>query len=270
MLDSLPARSPRGNTAAVAEEKDHPKRVLSGAASPSCAAPRWCQTSRMNDRARPARRQLTSPRAAALAGVIFALLFAAALVLLRTSLPETLAAHADWSDSAITTRLTIGLALMPFAGIAFLWFMGVVRDRFKDAEDQLFSSVFVGSGLLFLAMVFVSSAIAGGIVASAPLIADDQSRLELTTFGRAVMLQVSNIYALRMAGVFLISLGTMWLRTGVMPRWLAVITYAVAIVLLFVTSLSLWVTLIFPAWVLAVSILILVQNFRRRTGRVLS
>ncbi len=64
------------------------------------------------------------------------------------------------------------------------------------------------------------------------------------------MLQVSNVYALRMAGVMLISLGTMWLRTGVMPRWLAIVTYAVALVLLIVTSVSLWVTLVFPAWVL--------------------
>lgn len=214
----------------------------------------------------PARRSLDSPRAAALAGVLFAVLFTTALVLLRTSLPDTLDADTDWTEGGLTTRVTIGLGLVPFAGIAFLWFMGVVRDRFKDAEDQLFSSVFIGSGLLFLAMVFVSCAIAGGIIASAPLIADDQSRAEMTTFGRAVMLQVSNIYALRMAGVLLISLGTMWLRTRVMPRWLAIVTYATALLLLFVTSLSLWVTLIFPAWVLGVSILILVQNYRRRAA----
>ena len=212
----------------------------------------------------PVRRPLSSPRAAALAGVLFAVLFTTALALLRSSLPETLAADTDWTNGGVTTRLGIGLGLVPFSGIAFLWFMGVVRDRFKDSEDQLFSSVFIGSGLLFLAMVFVSSAIAGGIVASAPLIADEQSRSEMTTFGRAVMLQVSNIYALRMAGVMLISLATMWLRTGVMPRWLAFVTYATAIVLLFVTSLSLWATLIFPVWVLGVSILILVQNYRRR------
>lgn len=218
----------------------------------------------------PVRRPLSSPRAAALAGVLFAVLFTTALILLRTSLPERLAANTDWLESAMTTRLSIGLALVPFSGIAFLWFMGVVRDRFKEAEDQLFSSVFIGSGLLFLAMVFVSAALAGGILVSAPLIADDQSRSEVTTFGRAVMLQVSNIYALRMAGVMLISLATMWLRTGVMPRWLAIVTYAVAIVLLFVTSLSLWVTLIFPAWVLGVSILILVQNYRRRADPQIS
>lgn len=212
----------------------------------------------------PARLVPSSPRAAAVAGVLFALLFSAAIVLLRLSLPDQLEPNADWLDEAAATRIRVGLGLVPFAGIAFLWFMGVVRDRFKEAEDQLFSSVFIGSGLLFLAMVFVSAAIAGGIVATVPLVTDESSRAEVANFGRAVMLQVSNIYALRMAGVLLISLGTMWLRTGVMPRWLAFVTYLVAIVLLVVTSVSLWVTLIFPGWVLGVSILILFMNYRRR------
>ncbi|WP_167046128.1 hypothetical protein [Salinibacterium sp. ZJ454] len=215
-------------------------------------------------------RRMDSPRAAALAGVLFAVLFSAALILMRTSLPEQLSSAEDWldDDDGAATRLTIGLSLVPFAGIAFLWFMGVVRDRFKETEDQLFSSVFIGSGLLFLAMVFVSAAIAGGIVATVPFLTDEDSRAEVATFGRAVMVQVTNIYALRMAGVLLISLGTMWLRTGVMPRWLAFVTYAVAIVLLFVTSLSLWVTLVFPAWVFGVSILILIQNYRRQARAV--
>lgn len=212
----------------------------------------------------PAPRALSSPRAAAVAGVLFALLFTASLVLLWLSLPEDLEPNADWLDEGATTRITVGLALVPFAGIAFLWFLGVIRDRFKDAEDQLFSSVFMGSGLLFLAMIFVSAALAGGIVATVPLVTDEESRAEVANFGQAVMLQVSNIYALRMAGVLLISLGTMWLRTGVLPRWLAIATYVVAAVLLVVTTASLWVTLIFPAWVLGVSILILYINYRRR------
>ncbi|MGC5224619.1 hypothetical protein ACPW96_18805 [Micromonospora sp. DT81.3] len=217
--------------------------------------------------AAPARRPLNSPRAAALAGVLFALLFTTSLVLMRSTLPDRLTDDSSWLDAGAAARLNIGLALVPFAGIAFLWFMGVIRDRFKETEDQLFSSVFIGSGLLFLAMVFMTAALAGGIVTTIPLISDDGSRTEVATFGRAVMLQVSNVYALRMAGVLLISLGTMWLRTGVMPRWFAVITYLVALVLLFVTTLSLWATLIFPVWVLAASILILVSNYRRGAAR---
>ncbi|HEV7948639.1 MAG TPA: hypothetical protein VGP24_02615, partial [Glaciihabitans sp.] len=93
---------------------------------------------------------------------------------------------------------------------------------------------------------------------------EESIQTEVANFGRAVMLQVSNVYALRMAGVLLISLGTMWLRTGVLPRWLAIVTYGTAAVLLLVTSLSLWVTLIFPTWVLGVSVLILYFNYRHR------
>lgn len=225
----------------------------------------------MSDVASQAGRRLTSPRAAALAGVLFAVLFTTALALIRSALPETVTPTDDWLTGAAATRLNIGVSLVPFAGIAFLWFMGVIRDRFKDAEDQLFSLVFIGSGLLFLAMLFVSAALAGGIVVTASVLTDEEGRSTVITFGRSVMLQVSNVYALRMAGVLLISVATMWLRTGVMPRWVAFATYAVALVLLLVTTLSLWATLIFPVWVFGVSVLILVQNYRRRdagaTGR---
>lgn len=56
---------------------------------------------------------------------------------------------------------------MPFAGIAFLWFIGVIRDRLGDHEDRFFASVFLGSGLIFLATVFVAMAIAGALLAGA-------------------------------------------------------------------------------------------------------
>ena len=55
---------------------------------------------------------------------------------------------------------------MPFAGICFLWFIGVVRDGFGRYEDRFFASVFLGSGLLFLAMVFAASAVGAALVAS--------------------------------------------------------------------------------------------------------
>ena len=81
------------------------------------------------------------------------------------------------------------------------------------------------------------------------------------------MLQISNVYALRMAGVFMSSLGTVWLRTGLMPRWLALLTYVLAAVLLLVINLSLWMTLIFPAWVFLISLLILIRTVRKRADK---
>ena len=206
-------------------------------------------------------RRLSTPRAAAFAGVVFAVLFAVSLGLLRSVFPGDPFGDSQWADTG-ADRLRWALILAPFAGIAFLWFVGVVRDQFGELEDRFFSTVFLGSALLFLAMVFVSMAIAGALLAGVRAGQVQQYDENTVAFGRAVMLEVSNVYALRMAGVFMVSLGTIWLRTGLMPRSFAVLTYALAAVLLFVTSLSLWVTMVFPAWVLAVSVGIIVRTRR--------
>ena len=203
-------------------------------------------------------RRLRTPRAAGIAGVVFAMLFGASLVLLHTALDPDPFTAIDWAGPA-GERVRLALTLMPFAGIAFLWFIGVVRDRLGAFEDRFFSTVALGSGLLFLAMVFVSMAIAGGLLASARADLTVDAEQGLTSFGRAMMLQISNVYALRMAGVFMLSLGTMWLRTGLMPRWLVSTTYLLALAMLVVVNLSLWVTLLFPTWVLVVSSYVLVR-----------
>ena len=101
---------------------------------------------------------MTTPRAAAVAGVLFALLFGATLILIRVKMPEGLGDSTEWLDSERGGILT-ATRLMPFAGITFLWFIGVVRDGFGRYEDRFFATVFLGSGLLFLAMMFVSTAV---------------------------------------------------------------------------------------------------------------
>jgi MFS family permease len=207
-------------------------------------------------------RRLSTPRAAAFAGVAFAVLFATSLALLRSVFPGDPFGDSDWAGAG-ATRLRWALTLAPLAGIAFLWFVGVVRDHFGELEDRFFSTVFLGSALLFLAMVFVSMTFAGALLAGVGEGQVQQYDETTVAFGRAVMLEVSNVYALRMAGVFMISLGTIWLRTGLMPRWIAVLTYVLAAALLFVVSLSLWITMVFPAWVFAVSVGIFVRTRQR-------
>jgi hypothetical protein len=191
-------------------------------------------------------RNLSTPRAAAAAGVLFALLFGTALVLIRTSLPEGAAPGTQWTQSDHSIR--IASFLMPFAGILFLWFIGVVRDGFGGYEDKFFSSVFIGSGLLFLAMVFVTSAVGAALTHSTGETAD---------FGRVLLLTLSKTYALRMAAVFMMSLATIWLKTGLMPKWLVGVTYVVAVGLILASDLTMWLTLAFPTWVLVVSLLLL-------------
>ena len=204
-------------------------------------------------------RKLTTPRAAAIAGILFALLFATSITLLRIAVPQGLTIEVDWLERG-ATKITLAIGLMPFAGVAFLWFIGVVRDRLGEYEDRLFSTVFFGSSLLFLAMVFVAMAIAGSILAVGRIDAQISLSNEIIYFGRALMLQVSNVYALRMAGVSMISLATIWWRTGLMPRWLVIVTYLLALALLVIINLNLWVALIFPAWVFVISVFKLVTT----------
>jgi hypothetical protein len=209
-------------------------------------------------------RRLTTPRAAAVAGLLFAVLFGTALVLLRTAIPRDTTDPIDDLEQSVV-QLRAAAVLMPIAGITFLWFVGVVRDRLGQLEDRFFSSVMFGSGLLFLAMIFVATAFAGGLLAVAHGPVDPFER-SIIGFGQEVMVQISGVYALRMAGVFMISLGTIWLRTGLMPRWVVIATYLPAAILLFVASVTVWVTLLFPAWVGVISIVLLVATFRPDRG----
>lgn len=110
--------------------------------------------------------RLTTPRSAAWAGVVFAVIFGASLVLVRVSVPADPFAEPDWVSEG-SGRIRLAATLMPLAGIAFLWFIGVVRDRLGDLEDRFLSTVVLGSGLLFLAMAFVAMAVAGGILLAA-------------------------------------------------------------------------------------------------------
>ena len=205
--------------------------------------------------------KLRTPRAAAIAGILFAVLFSSSIVLIRLSIPANPADAGVWLKDREST-VSLALSLLPFAGIASLWFIGVVRDRLGHLEDQFFSTVFLGSGLLFLAMTFASAALVGGILAA---YAVESSRLigsVVYTFARTVIYLITNVYAIKMAGVFMISLGTIWVRTQVMPRWLAYLTYVLALGLLLSISSNLWVTLIFPGWVCVVSVYVLVSNLR--------
>ena len=208
-------------------------------------------------------RRAATPVAGATAGILFAVLFGLCVTLIRRSVSGLPGDTGAWLHNG-AGELKLALTLVPFAGLFFLWFIAVARERLGRFEDQFFSTVFLGSGLLFLAMVFAAAASAGAIVAS---YAKDPSGFAGTStylYARQIVAQIFNIYALRMAAIFQISQATLWLRTGVMPKWMALVTYVVALVLLFVVTQSPWVVLVFPAWVLLVSVYILVSHLAGR------
>src|ERR1022692_4636009 len=204
------------------------------------------------------RKSLRTPRAAAVAGIIFALLLIAALVLLEISAPPDPAQAGAWLTSS-TRRAAVALALnlIPFAGIAFLWFIGVVRDRIGDREDRFFATVFLGSGILFVGMLFVAAAVAGGLIAAAASLPSGPAAAGTLAQGRNVTSILLNVYSMRMAAVFTLTTVNIARRTGIVSRWLAVAGLVVALVLLAGVGISAWVELLFPAWILALSVDIL-------------
>lgn len=208
------------------------------------------------------RQAIRTPRAAAVAGIVFSVLLTAVFVLVRSAMGHDPDAAGDWLvDGGRRDTLVLALNLLPFAGIAFLWFIGVLRDRVGANEDRFFATVFLGSGLLFVAMLFACGAVAGGLVLSFGE-ASGRPPAELWSFGRRVTLSLLTVYALRMAAVFTISTTTIASRLGLVPGWLAVLGFATGLMLLLTTGVVPWIEIIFPLWVFVFSVHILVETFR--------
>jgi len=199
--------------------------------------------------------ELRTPRAAAVAGIAFSVLLSMAVVLFRTAVPSDPGDATAWLSGSSPHRVAVALNLIPFAGIAFLWFIGVVRTRLGALEDRLFSTVFLGSGLLFVATLFAGAALFGSVMATHGPVAPPDSTV--WHFGLRASASLLSVYAMRMAAVFTLSVTTIGLRVGVIPRWLAVAGYLSAGTLLVTSGWLPFVELLFPAWVLVLSIHIL-------------
>ncbi|MDS4057244.1 MAG: hypothetical protein RKP73_01555, partial [Candidatus Contendobacter sp.] len=89
---------------------------------------------------------LRAPRAAAIAGILFAILLITSLWLIHLAVPADPLEAGAWLQTRLNT-VALALNLVPFSGIAFLWFIGVLRDRLGEREDRFFATVFLGSGL---------------------------------------------------------------------------------------------------------------------------
>ena len=204
-------------------------------------------------------RQLTATSAAAIAGVLFSVLLIASYLLVWISIPAKPEA-ADMDVIRHSGRISFALNLVPFAGIAFLWFMAVVRNRLGSQEDRFFSTVFFGSGLLYIAMIFTSAALAGGLMWALLIAPEILTQPGAYALGRAEIFQAMNVYGIKMAGVFMFSTSTILLRTSIAPRWLAFLGYGLGTVLLLSIGIIRWIPLVFPVWVLLLSAAILIEK----------
>ena len=201
-----------------------------------------------------------SLRAAGVAGILFAVLFTASLLLLLGRQPAnaSVAALAAWIQES-EQRWFIGLQLIPFAGIAFLWFLATIRNRIGRREDQFLATVFIGSGLLFVAMMFV-----GGAAAAAPVTLKSLSGTvvdpDAATIGRGIAYALYFVYGIKMAAVFILVSSTIGLRSGALPRWFCLLGYPTALALLLVVFVSEYVVLVFPVWVAITSLILIFER----------
>jgi hypothetical protein len=208
------------------------------------------------------RPNLKTPKAAAIAGMVFSVLVIAIFWLLRTSIPADPQEPGSWLNSN-SRSVALALNLMPFAGIAFLWFIGVLRDRLGQQEDRFFATVFLGSGLLFLSMLFTAAAIIGAILFAFAMQPEELMGSATFHFARAAAYSLVNVYMIKMASVFMITTSTVAIYTGIAPRWLAVLGFGLALMLLFGSFYMSWSFLVFPLWVFLISASIMRDSIGR-------
>jgi len=198
-----------------------------------------------------------TPRGVAVSGLVFSILFTISLTLIRLAVPADPTDPGAWiAVSRLREMVRWGLYLVPFAGIAFLWFMAALRSRVGLLEDRYFATVFLGSGLIFVAMVFVAASLSGAIL---EIILDGQIASTSATYAlsRRMSHSLMNVFGVKMAAVFMIVTSSIGIRTAFLPRWLVIVGYLLGIVLLLVITNFAWIALLFPLWVFLVSMYLL-------------
>ena len=212
-------------------------------------------------------RKVRSPRSAAISGILCSLLIVTVIIVLRGgAIVDPAEIDRDWLEARSATASWI-LVLIPFAGLTFLWFMGVMRDLLGELEDKFLSTVFLGSGIILVVMMFVWAATYGAIFSTYKLVGDGLTDLNVFIYVTAFNNELIGNYLLRMGAVYMLSSSMLWVRTKVVPRWLIIVTMIVGLAFLLFASELLWARFLGPAWGLMVSIFILISNLRPNQQR---
>lgn len=211
---------------------------------------------------------LKTPKAAAVAGIIFSSSLIAIFWLFRRSVPADPLAPGTWlSENRGHVRLA--LELVPVAGVAFLWFVGVLRDRLGNREDKFFATIFLGSGILVLALLFSAAAVIGALVLTAGAAAQGGGDAGVVTFGRAIAHTIINVYLMKVCAVFMLTTSVIALKTDLAFSWLAILGIALAVLLATVGSMFDGLLLAFPFWTLLLNLNLLYLDWcgRQSAGR---
>lgn len=196
---------------------------------------------------------LRTARAAAIAGVLFAAVALVIYGLLRSTFPDNayMSSGAPLSEQAID-RATLALDLLPYASIAFLWFMAALNYNLGHVDHRLFSIVFTGSGLIYVTISLVAGAFGSGVLEAlreGSEVPDALRTIQGTAYNELLL-----NYGVRMSAVFVLALSTFGRVRKVMPGWLSWGGTAAGALLLLVPYGIHLVVFIFPIWVGVVSV----------------
>jgi len=193
-------------------------------------------------------------------GVVFVVLF-----LIRASLPDVNPEDSDeeivayFADGGNRATDIAGIFLIVVAGLFFLWFLGALRTRLREAEGESghLSTIAFGSGLTFLALLLVAAVTLGTTSVGVEFVdafrVDPDTVRTITIAGFGFLLT-----AFMVAAVLVAATSVLALRTAVLPRWLAWAGFLVALALLF--SVFFFPIFAFAAWILVVSIVLIVRS----------
>jgi hypothetical protein len=202
-------------------------------------------------------------------GVVFAVLLVVSLLLVHRipALGASDAKYKAFYGGAGADTLTVaGLYIVPFAGIACLWHMISTRTLLQVRRPQSWTAtrhwLQLAACIVFVSMLYAGTAAAGAVAlltkfSSAPLPGPDVTRA-LSSVGYTLIF----VYGVRAAGLYILTTTALGRSAGMLPKPVVIISYLAAIFLLLSTTFHPAVLLVFPGWVLLLSIVLLVHRPR--------
>jgi len=204
-------------------------------------------------------------RLGGISGLLYVVLFIPAYVvgypdaLDRTSNEQGVSAYFD----EVGTFLFFNGTLSIFAAFFFIWFLGALHGILRSAEEEAgwFSSVALAGGVVFVTLAWAGVAVEIAYPATLGRFADFDPDAQLVFVTLALASWLYHFCQLGMAAL-VSATSVIALETRVLPRWLALAGFAVALLALLHFLVPLLAALIGMLWVAVVSVLMLIGGPR--------
>lgn len=200
-------------------------------------------------------------------GIVFAILLVVAMVLVKQApglgVPDSV--YMAFYQGNSDVLVTLGLYIVPFAGIAFLWYMAATRallTAHAGALPEIPRLLQQASGVTWVCMMFAGAAAVGAVALLSVFSVDPLPQVGVARALASAGYGLVFVYGVRVAGMYMITTTTLASKAGLLPRWLALLGYLAAAFLLVSTTFHPAILLIFPTWVVLVSVLVLCRASR--------